>query len=569
LARRSLSITVLRAAIDLPGAGLMRGALGVPLRGLLPGLLRGLLRGFLRDPLRALVAACSLGCTLGLGATPAAPVDPATFVFTDSQARAALALLAEADSHGLDPRDYGLPALQRALEAPGRPTPDAAARLQQMLAAALLRYLQDLHDGRITPAQLGQRFRPTRGVAFDAAATLHAALAAQDLRLAERQAAPPLPQYQRLREALARYRALADHPAWRQGLPTLPLPPGERVRALALGQPWPGLPTLAARLAALGDLPAAEPAPGPDAAYEGALVSAVQAFQQRHGLAADGVVGRATLAALQAPPAQRVRQLELALERLRWTPLLQGPRMIVINVPEFVLRAYEVQGTRVAVRAEMKVIVGKALDTRTPLIQEDLRFIEFKPFWNVPASIARHELVPRLRRDPGHWAREGFEFVGAGRADPVLTEAKLQAVLAGQLRIRQRPGPRNALGDIKFVFPNRESVYLHHTPSVQLFERARRDFSHGCIRVEQPVALAQFALQGLPEWTEERIRAAMAAADPATVTLPQPVPVLLAYGTALVKDARVYFFDDLYGHDRALDAALRQRKRPPIGPAPP
>jgi murein L,D-transpeptidase YcbB/YkuD len=210
--------------------------------------------------------------------------------------------------------------------------------------------------------------------------------------------------------------------------------------------------------------------------------------------------------------------------------------------------------------------VGKALDTRTPLIQEDLRFIEFQPYWNVPRSIARNELVPRLRRDPGYWSREGFEFVpaGGGAADAVLSPAKLDAVLAGTLRIRQRPGPRNALGDIKFVFPNHESIYLHHTPSVGLFTRARRDFSHGCIRVEQPVALAAFALHGLAGWDEARIRRAMSEDAPATVRLPQPIPVLIAYGTALVKQGRVYFFEDLYGHDRALDAALRRPREAPF-----
>jgi L,D-transpeptidase YcbB len=143
----------------------------------------------------------------------------------------------------------------------------------------------------------------------------------------------------------------------------------------------------------------------------------------------------------------------------------------------------------------------------------------------------------------------------------VLTEGKLQAVLDGRLRIRQRPGPRNALGEIKFVFPNRDSIYLHHTPSVGLFERARRDFSHGCIRVEQPVALAAFALQGNPGWNDARIEVAMTQGELSAVTLASPVPVLIAYGTALVKDGRVHFFDDLYGHDRTLDAALRQRAR--------
>lgn len=475
-------------------------------------------------------------------------------------AQQALALLADAPSHGLDPRDYGLPALQRASQA----QPLAADALAP-LTAAMRRYLQDLHDGRVPPPSESSSARAmTNRDPFDAAAALRAAAALGDLSQAVRAAVPPLPQYERLREALARYRALADHPAWRQPWPVLPLPAGARVRALAPGQPWPGLPLLAARLVAWGDLAAADAtaASAVDAVYGGPVVAAVQAFQRRHGLLDDGVIGRATLVALQVPPAQRVQQLELALERLRWTPLRQAPRMIVVNIPEFVLRAYEVDGDRITVRAQMKVIVGQALDTRTPLIHEDLRSIEFKPYWNVPISIARQELVPRLRRDPAYWAREGFEFVGAGgAADPVLAEAKLQAVLAGALRIRQRPGPRNALGDIKFVFPNRQAIYLHHTPSVQLFERARRDFSHGCIRLEQPVALAAFALQGQPGWDEARIRAAMAAERPSSAALAQPVPVLITYATALVKGGQVHFFDDIYGHDRDLARALI-RSRP-------
>jgi murein L,D-transpeptidase YcbB/YkuD len=208
----------------------------------------------------------------------------------------------------------------------------------------------------------------------------------------------------------------------------------------------------------------------------------------------------------------------------------------------------------------MRVIVGRAYDTRTPLFEEPMRFIEFSPFWNVPPSIARGELLPKLRRDPAHWEREGFEFVaGDGQVVTTLSAQGLQAVQAGQWRIRQRPGPRNALGDIKFVFPNRDHIYLHHTPSTQLFERTRRDFSHGCIRVEQPVELATFVLQGMPGWDEARIREAMEAGRSSTLRLQQPVPVLIAYGTALFKGGRMHFFDDLYGHDRVLDATLRQR----------
>jgi murein L,D-transpeptidase YcbB/YkuD len=291
----------------------------------------------------------------------------------------------------------------------------------------------------------------------------------------------------------------------------------------------------------------------------------VRAFQRRHGLHADGVLGRETLAALEVSPAARARQIGLALERLRWTPLTRAPRMVVVNLPEFVLRAYEVRAGRIELRLEMKVIVGKALDTRTPLLDEEMRAIEFSPYWNVPPSIARGELVPRLRRDPGTWTREGFELVANdGSVQPVLTPAQLDAVLAGTLRIRQRPGRRNALGDIKFVFPNAENIYLHHTPATALFARERRDFSHGCIRVEQPAELAAFVLEGQPGWDAARIRAAMARGESSTLRLQRPLPVLIAYATALVKGGQVHFFDDLYGHDRVLDAALRNRPVPPL-----
>jgi len=233
--------------------------------------------------------------------------------------------------------------------------------------------------------------------------------------------------------------------------------------------------------------------------------------------------------------------------------------MIVINIPEFVLRAYEVHDGRISVQLTMKVIVGKALDMHTPLFDASLRYIEFSPYWNVPRSIARAEVVPLLRRDPAAWARDGYEFVAAdGQVDGTYSAAGLDAVVAGRSRIRQRPGPRNPLGDIKFVFPNQDQIYLHHTPATGLFERNRRDFSHGCIRVEEPVALAKFVLQGMPQWTEARIEQAMASGESATLALAAPTRVLIAYGTALVKDGRIHFFDDLYGQDRLLDAALRE-----------
>jgi murein L,D-transpeptidase YcbB/YkuD len=484
-----------------------------------------------------------------------------------AQAQQAVDLLAAAASHGLDPSDYEAAALQQALARAQRgPAPDAAsaARLDQALTTAMQRYLGDLHDGRVDPRRIHHDFDAAWRQPFEAARVLEDALRSRRLDDAVQMAAPPLPQYGQLREVLVRYRALADHPAWRTPMPPLPKP-ARGAPKLEPGEAWSGVALLADRLVTLGDLPALAAAPAP-ARYDGLLVDGVKGFQQRHGLAVDGVIGAATLAQLQVTPAARVRQVELMLERLRWTPLLKGPRMIVINIPEFVLRAYEVQGGRIQVQREMKVIVGKAYDTRTPVFDEDMRYIEFSPYWNVPPSIARGETVPRLRRDPSYFDREGFEFVGRdGRVSTTLTPQALDAVLAGQMRIRQRPGERNALGDIKFVFPNHANIYLHHTPSVQLFERQRRDFSHGCIRVEQPVALATFVLQGMPDWTEERIRGAMSAGRSATLRLDEPVPVLITYGTTLVKGGRPYFFDDIYGLDRVLDTALRQRlPRPPI-----
>lgn len=471
------------------------------------------------------------------------------------QARQAVELLAAAATHGLEPQDYNAKALLQAVNQ-FEAAPDAATaeRLEPALTVAMERYLADLHRGRVDPQQIHHNF-DARREPFDPPAYLRAAVAQQRLAEAVQEAAPRLPLYELLREALAHYRKLADHAAWQQPLPALP---GAK---LAPGQAYAGLALLAQRLTALDDLPPNLP---PPPRYEGALVKAVQAFQQRHGLGADGVIGKATLAQLQVKPAARVRQIELMLERLRWTPLTQGPRMIVINLPEFVLRAYEVQEGRITVRQEMKVIVGKSLDTRTPLFDEDMRFIEFSPYWNVPISIARAETVPKLRRDPGHFTREGFEFVFTdGRVDRTLSGGNLDAVLAGKARIRQRPGPRNALGDIKFIFPNRDNIYLHHTPSTQLFGRDRRDFSHGCIRVEDPVALAKFVLEGMPAWSEDRIRQAMTKGESATLRLAEPVPVLITYGTTLVKEGRIHFFEDIYGLDRQLDTALRQRVRTP------
>ncbi len=472
----------------------------------------------------------------------------------NAEARQAVDILVNAATEGLAPQDYLAADLQQAIAQAAKDPAlaiEAVDQLDQALTAAMQHYLSDLHFGRVDPHEVHENYSAPPPGRLEPATYLRNAVQEHRLHAAIRQAAPPLPAYASLRQALAQYRKLLDNPAWQVTLPPLPS------KKLEAGQSYAGMATLTQRLIATDDLPAATK---PPQRYTQNLVDGIRSFQERHGLTPDGVIGKLTIEQLNIPPIDRVRQIELTLERLRWTPLLQAPRIIVINIPEFMLRAYETSHGITAIRMESKVIVGKAMDTRTPIFDEDMRYIEFSPYWNIPPSIARAETVPKLRRDPDYFLQQGFEFVATdGRVLTNLTAANLDAVLRGQLRIRQRPGPENALGDIKFIFPNNDNIYLHHTPAPKLFQRDRRDFSHGCIRVEEPVELAKFVLQDQPEWDEERIREAMTKGISTTLRLKEPLPVVIAYATSVVKnDGRIYFFPDIYGHDKLLDEALRQ-----------
>lgn len=255
--------------------------------------------------------------------------------------------------------------------------------------------------------------------------------------------------------------------------------------------------------------------------------------------------------------AQQVRKLQLTLERWRWVPRSFSRPPIVVNIPEFRLRAYDDQYHPVL---EMKVVVGKAYHHKTPVFSNAMTHVIFRPYWDVPLSIQRAELVPKLEKDPNYLAANDYQIVNARRqviASSTLTPEMLDQLRSGELAIRQIPGDKNALGPVKFLFPNEYNVYLHGTPAKALFLRSRRDFSHGCIRVEKPEELAAWVLRGVPGWDMEHILAAEKGSDSHQVNLDQPIPVLILYGTAVVpENGEAQFFDDIYGYDAELAQLL-------------
>lgn len=473
------------------------------------------------------------------GAVPAQEAAPLPWLAGDAgQARIAVRLLQDAASHGLDPERYGAAGLGRRLDGPRDPAAEAA--LERDLGAAMLRYLDELHGGQTVSVYR----RPGDVPGFDPQALLDQAFAGRQLAQAVDAAAPAIPLYPRLRASLAHYRALARrHPQWE----TLPVP----ARPIEEGDRYPGAALLRTRLQLLGDLDPAAAAAAGNEDYSADLAEAVRRFQARHGLAEDGVLGPRTLAALAVPPAQRAVQLALTLERLRWLPPLPRGRMVAVNLPAYRLWAFDSGPDASEPPLEMRIIVGTAARTQTPLFIGQMRYLELNPYWNVPRSIAVGEILPKLDRDPGYLARNDMELVGTGGTAGLRT---------GTARIRQRPGARNVLGALKFAMPNPMNIYLHSTSSRELFDRSRRDLSHGCIRVERPVELARFVLADERSWDTAGIEAAIAAGKTRTVPLPVPVPVVLFYATAVADRAgRTLFADDIYRLDAPLIEALGLR----------
>ena len=465
-------------------------------------------------------------------------------------ARALAGALRWAELRGLDPADFDGVRLQERAERGPMPDAASAARFDVMLTVDVLRFARALNVGRIAPRAAHTDLE----LAPEAADLL--AVVEELRRTAQTDSVlgalePQAFGYRRLKAALLRYRALAAD----SGLVPLPALP-KRLRPDSV---YRGAGAMRRLLRAVGDLPDSVPVPEADGdtLYDAGLVSAVQAFQRRHGLEADGVIGPATAERLNRPFTLRMRQIELTLERWRWMPRTFESPPIVVNIPGFRLYAFADSGGRVQPVLTMNVVVGRAYKTRTPVFSARMTYVVFSPYWEVPKSIEREEIRPAARRNPGYLARNHMELVRGGQVVPVTPGAI--AAIGGSVHVRQRPGDDNSLGRVKFMLPNAHAVYLHDTPAKALFETARRDYSHGCIRLQLPVALAEFVLRDQPEWTAERMTQAMQSERPVTATLARRIPVLVLYATAVADDAgRVFFYNDIYGHDRDLDLLLRR-----------
>ena len=457
-----------------------------------------------------------------------------------------------ASADGLDPAQYELGSADVLQAAPGgglfrkggdpEPLMDADIRLSY----TFLKFAAHLERGRVPPGKVDEHWFGSQREE-DLVQALKASLDSGKLGDTLERLRSQHPQYDALKKTLARYREIAAGGGWTA------LPAG---LALRPGRPDPHVAALRAHLVATGDLEASADAPGAAPLFDAATQQALKRFERRHGLAPDGRLDREVLAELNVPVEERIRQIELNLERWRWLPEALGDRYVLVNIPTYNLTAVD----HGQVALQMRVVTGKP-DSPTPIFSDEMTTVVFSPYWNVPPDIARDETMPAVMRDPGYLGRNNLEVVRAGH---VLDPWAVDWSRPGHIQFRQRPGAHNALGGVKFMFPNQFDVYLHDTPADALFARVERDYSHGCVRLEKPFEMAQWVLQDRSEWTPEKIQAAMASGREQHIALKRHIPVYIVYETVWVDDdGTVEFREDVYGHD------ARQERVLPASPVPP
>jgi murein L,D-transpeptidase YcbB/YkuD len=461
----------------------------------------------------------------------------------NSRASAFISRLKNAEADGLDPNDY--PSKQLATLSAGGPSTDKRgfAIIELYFSAAFLEYASDLKVGRFLPSKIDPNFF-IEGRAIDQLSALKSLERADSIEHFFDEWQPPDRNYAALRIVLAKHRAIAARGGWSV------VPLGDPIRP---GTTDPRVPAIRARLS-LTDGAGTQVTAAEAQVYNNALFEAVKRFQASQGLDVDGVIGSTTIVAMNVPVQERINSIILAMERLRWMPEDLGQQYLIVNIAGFELRRINAG----EVEERMAVVVGKPYH-RTPVFSDRIRFLEFNPYWNVPPDIAVKEELPTLRSNAAGRAAQGFEAV---RGDQVIDVRSVDwaSVGAGRFpyQLRQRPGTNNALGRVKFMFPNPHNVYLHDSPAHSLFGRSVRAFSHGCIRLSKPLELAEQVLRvgGVKGWTKERIDAVVASAKTTVLNLREPLPVHITYLTAWVDDGVANFRQDIYGHDAKLLAAL-------------
>lgn len=449
--------------------------------------------------------------------------------------------LSSAENDGLDRADYPVDKLAELADIADQTNIRGQATIELYFSAAFLEYASDLQVGRFLPRKVDPNFF-LQAREIDPLAALNGALNTDDLNAFFDHWQPQAAAYADLKQTLAAYHALEAAGGW----PTVPL--GD---ALKPGMSDPRVPALRARLAVTEGV-AANPPPGGEEVYGDELVAAVQAFQARQGLEIDGIAGNQTLVALNVSVEDRIKALVVAMERWRWMPPDLGSDYLMVNIAGFDLRF-----VRDGVLADhMAVVVGKPYH-KTPVFSHAVRTVEFNPYWYVPSSIAVKEELPKLQSNPAALAAQGFEAVQGDRVIPV-TAVDWRRYGPGNFpfSLRQRPGPRNALGRAKFLFPNKFNVYLHDTPAHSLFAKPERAFSHGCIRLSRPIDLAEEVLGLQGGWSRQRIDAVVASGERTVVPVKTPLPVHITYFTAWVENGQPNFRSDIYAQDEKLIAAL-------------
>jgi len=475
-----------------------------------------------------------------------------------AQALAFIQAFKDADKKGLNPEDFNASRWPDLVTKLATKNDDDVVEFDAAMTVSVMRYISDLRIGRVNPTHFNFDIN-TADKKYDLPEFVSDnAVDATDVPKLIASVEPDSDQYRKTEAALAHYLDLAKQQA---AAPADPLP--TVAKPIAVGGAYPALDPLATRLQLEGDLAGPLPPSAPNTApvYSQELSDAVKVYQERHGFTPDGKLTSQTIASLNIPMSKRVQQLSDSLERWRWLPNDYVNAPLMVNLPEFLLRGYSNNGPADPHHLDftMKVVDGKVMgDHDTPVFAHMMKYLIFRPYWNVPTSIIKKELTGHIAKSGvGYLASHNFETTDNGGHVVSATAAQVEHF---QVQVREKPGPKNSLGLVKFMFPNEYDIYLHSTPQPELFDRTRRDFSHGCVRVQKPADLAVWVLQhgGVDGWPMDKVLEAMnSGPDNHQINLKTQIPVVIFYLTANIEeDGHVHFFDDLYGYDKRLDDVL-------------